>query len=409
MKSISFLHAADLHLDSPYLGLKHLPTPIFDRIQESTFVSFQNIVQLAIQKKVDFIILAGDLYDSEQRSLKAQIKLRDEFLRLQEEGIQVYIIHGNHDPLNGSWVPLKWPSNTHFFSENIESKSFHKNGELQATLYGFSYPDRSVLENMAKQYKRGVQEGYHIAILHGTVATNKDHNPYAPFQLTDLKNSGFDYWALGHIHQRQVLQQNPPVIYPGNIQGRHRKETGEKGCYYVEMNEAGTNYTFIETNSIIWETHEVQADNLINFDELLSLCKKEIEKLRRVNQGVIVQLKLVVNHELATIIQDQTEREMLIDLLLMNEESRSNFVWLHSIEYIEANARDRNSLKKDLHFYGDLLQQFDGFEDYEDILAPLYKHRDGRRLLSTLSVNDQSDLKQEAEKWVLDELLKYRP
>jgi exonuclease SbcD len=406
MKPITFLHVADLHLDSPYVGLKHLPESLLNRVQESTFVSLQRIIDLAIKEKVDFIIIAGDLFDSEQRSLRAQIRLRDQLLRLKREEIQAFIIHGNHDPLKGNWVQLDWPTNVHFYADKIEVKPYIKEGKHIANLYGFSYLDKAVTENMAIQYEKGPEDGYHIAILHGTLSSNKDHNPYAPFLLTDLKDKGFDYWALGHIHQKQILQSEPPIIYPGNIQGRHRKETGEKGCYFVKMNEIGKSYSFVETCDILWQHLQISASDINTIDELIYTCKTEIEQLRRDQQGVFLHLEIYGNGELSTIFNDYGIADDVSEILQAGEEYRKNFVWISSFQYHVEEIKDRETLKKELHFLGDLLHQFEEYDNFDVALAPLYKHKEGRRFLSHLQEIEKSTLKTEAENWILHELFK---
>jgi exonuclease SbcD len=406
VKPITFLHAADLHLDSPYIGLKHLPESLLSRVQESTFISLQRIIDFAINKKVDFIILAGDLFDSEQRSLRAQIRLRNELLRLEREGIAAYIIHGNHDPLNGNWVKLEWPSNAHFFNEKIEAKPYIKEGEQVATLYGFSYLDKAVTENMAVHYEKGSKDGYHIAILHGTISSNKDHNPYAPFLISDLNNKGFDYWALGHIHTRQILQTEPPVIYPGNIQGRHRKEAGEKGCFYVSMEELGTSYSFIETCDILWNQLTISAIDIHTIDDLVHRCKTELEQYRKEKQGVFLQLEINVNSEVSTIINQHGIVEDVLEILNDGEASRTDFIWINSLEYKIDIFKDKDTLKGELHFLGDLLQHFEEYDNFEEALAPLYKHKEGRRFLTALNDQEKNSLRTEAESWILHELLK---
>ena len=123
MKQISFIHAADLHLDSPMVGLKHLPANILSRVRESTFVALQKLTMAAIDQQVDFVILAGDLFDGEDRSLRAQSRFRAEMLKLFEKDIPVYVIHGNHDHLNGSWVHLDMPANVFIFTSKTEVKT----------------------------------------------------------------------------------------------------------------------------------------------------------------------------------------------------------------------------------------------------------------------------------------------
>ncbi|MFZ3589813.1 metallophosphoesterase family protein [Bacillus sp. DJP31] len=407
MEQITFLHAADLHLDSPYIGLKRLPDSLFKRVQESTFVSLQRLVTYAIKNQVDFIIIAGDLYDAEQRSLKAQIRVRNEMLRLERVGIQVYVIHGNHDPLNGNWIKLDWPSNVHIFSGEIEVKTFIKEGKHLANLYGFSYSQKAITENMAAKYEKKCDNCFHIGLLHGTISSNNEHVPYAPFQLSDLKNKDFDYWALGHIHQKQIVNEDPPIVYPGNIQGRHKKETGEKGCYLVSISETASKNTFIDTCDIIWENIQVPITDIHTIDELIKRCKQVLDRLRRTDQGVFVNVSFTGHGELSALLQEFAVIEDMLEILIAGEEEQQNFVWICSYENQTQSVKDLEQLKKDMHFVGDLLQHFEQYDHLQEALSPLYDHKQGRRFIAPLLQEEQEALLHEAEAWIVNELLNF--
>lgn len=223
---ISFIHCADLHLDSPMVGLKNLPTTIHNKLKESTFTAFKKVIDAAISKKVDFIIIAGDIYDGEDRSIKAQIRFRNEMLRLEEEQIEVYLIHGNHDHLNGSWVQIELPPNVHVFPSMVTVKKYVKNN-LSANLYGFSYETRHIKERRIDEYERSDEAHFHIGILHGNLEGSTEHSAYAPFQVRDLLAKKMDYWALGHIHKRELLESVPRLsiqeTYKEDIKGNRSK------------------------------------------------------------------------------------------------------------------------------------------------------------------------------------------
>src|SRR5699024_6005222 len=245
--SITFIHAADLHLDSPFKGLKKLPADIFNDIKQSTISALDQLVNHAIVKQVDFVLIVGDLYDNERQSLKAQIHLRTAFERLQEHDIDVFLSYGNHDYILGNPYRVRYPENVHIFQEEtVTYFTYEKDSNPLAQIYGFSYHNRAVQMNKTSEYEvQNKQIPFHIATLHGSVHVNTLHDPYAPYSLTNLQTKPFDYWALGHIHERAELATTPTIIYPGNTQGRHRNEQGEKGCYLVEMTPTNTSYNFI--------------------------------------------------------------------------------------------------------------------------------------------------------------------
>ncbi|MBE4906759.1 DNA repair exonuclease [Bacillus luteolus] len=408
MSSIKFLHTADLHLDSPFKGLQKFPELLFKRIKESTFTSFSRIVLLAIEEKVDFMIISGDLFDSVDRSLRAQVRFRDEMKRLEKEDITVYIIHGNHDHLGGSWTSIEWPRNVHVFSGNIESKTFEKNGQPLVNLYGFSYPKNLVTENMTSYYLKKMDAPFHIGLLHGSedTTTQDEHGRYAPFTVKQLLEKDFNYWALGHIHKRQSLYDNPPIIYPGNIQGRHRKESGDKGCYIVTLSESNTTLTFKETADIVWETVQLTISDIDNYNQLVDQCYQILDKLRRIDQGVLVTLELIGSGKLHNSLQDQNLVDELQTILVESEVDKRNFVLVNSIR-VETNiVVDREKLRSESHFFADLIACIDEYDDFYEALGPIFNHPQARKYVNQLTADEKQEIIKEAEALLLNGMMK---
>lgn len=401
MKRISFIHAADLHLDSPMVGLKYLPQDIFTRVKESTFAALKKVTETAILHQVDFVILAGDLFDGEDRSLRAQSRFRTEMLKLAENGIQVYVIHGNHDHLNGSWVHLNMPANVHVFNSEVEAKVLQtKNGAI-VHLYGFSYPTRHVYDRKIDDYRKKDGADFHIGILHGNESGGVEHDNYAPFSVSDLHKKEFDYWALGHIHKRAVLSESPPIIYPGNIQGRNKKETGMKGIYHVTLTDLDKKINFIETADIIWEETVVDASAAENFLDVLQLCQTTINSYRREQKGTLLSLSLK-NIVLADEREQRSLNGELLELLLENEKEEDSFVWIVDLTVIEGQQIDKEQLKRDANFYAELFETIENYADIDQALAPLLEHQLGRKYISQLSTADQKELINKAEKLLLE-------
>ncbi|MCM3114373.1 DNA repair exonuclease [Neobacillus sp. MER 74] len=401
MKRISFIHAADLHLDSPMVGLKYLPQDIFTRVKESTFAALKKVTEAAILHQVDFVILAGDLFDGEDRSLRAQSRFRTEMLKLAENGIQVYVIHGNHDHLNGSWVHLNMPANVHVFNSEVESKVLQtKNGAI-VHLYGFSYPTRHVYDRKIDDYRKKDGADFHIGILHGNESGGAEHDNYAPFSVSDLHKKEFDYWALGHIHKRAVLSESPPIIYPGNIQGRNKKETGMKGIYHVTLTDLDKKINFIETADIIWEETVVDASAAENFLDVLQLCQTTINSFRREQKGTLLSLSLK-NIVLADEREQRSLNGELLELLLENEKEEDSFVWIVDLTVIEGQQINKEQLKRDANFYAELFETIENYADIDQALAPLLEHQLGRKYISQLSTADQKELINKAEKLLLE-------
>ena len=404
MSSISFLHIADLHLDSPFSGLKQLPEQIFKRIQESTFKSFYNLIDLAINAQVDFVIIAGDLFDGEDHSIRAASRFRKQMQRLKEHDIHIYLIHGNHDHMGGNWNILEWPSNVHVFGQNVEVKQFLKEGKPLVNLYGFSYPQRAVTENMTHHYIKQDGTKFHIGILHGSIEGNLDHNHYAPFRLNELTSKGFDYWALGHIHKQQLLVDNPIILYPGNTQGRHRKESGEKGGFIVRMNEFGTDYQFYPTADVIWENVEISISELNNLTDLLDKCFTTIAETRHESAGTFLTIEITGTgplHEKLLVID---RLDAVIVALIEGEQEQENFVWITKIKVTSLSFDRKNTITQQSPFLFDLISFIDTYQDTDDAVTALFTHSGARKFLEKFSMDEQLELIKEAEMLLLNDL-----
>ncbi|MFT4417208.1 metallophosphoesterase family protein [Fredinandcohnia humi] len=404
MKELTFLHIADLHLDSPFSGLSNLPQAMFKRVQESTFTSFSRLITIAIEHEVDFVVISGDIFDSEDRSLRAQSRFRKEMERLLEYHIDAFVIHGNHDHVGGSWLHFEWPSNVHVFSSGeVEVKGFEKNGETLAHLYGFSYTKKAVEENKSRYYEKKEGASFHIGLLHGSVEGETTHSQYAPFLLSDLQQKGFDYWALGHIHVREVLTEDPPIIYPGNIQGRHKKESGEKGGYIVRLTSKGASYSFIPSADLIWENGTLDISQISTFNDLANKALTLLDSYRREEQGVFLTLEVIGTGPLYMSLQDKGMQEDLQSLLNDDVEG-SNFVYVVQIKNNTQPEIDRDKLKKESHFISDLLEKLETYQDFDDALLPLRTHQAFRRYVVPFTDEELEEILAEAETLVLQNI-----
>lgn len=404
--SITFIHAADLHLDSPFVGLKHLPTRLFEKMRESTFLAFSRLITYAINEQVDFVLLAGDLYDEEERSLKAQLKLKKEFERLHEAGIDVYVIHGNHDHMGGKWLDLEWPENVHVFSsKQVEMKVFEKNEIPLAYIYGYSYPSRSVTQNMTQQYmKKDHTSVYHIGMLHGSIEGNNEHDVYCPFTVNELITKDFDYWALGHIHKRQLLHKNNPIIaYPGNIQGRHRKELGEKGFYHVEMNGEDSTASFIPAEEVIWEEVEISINGIGHISELIKKCESHKEQYRQKQHSTCLTIVLTGSGNLADSLQFSQTIQDLMEVINEAEGENNYFVWTVKIQ--NETLQPIGEKHKLASFFTDLHTTVENYQSFDAVIEPLTQHHIYRKYITEFSKEEQMQLLKEAEQLLHRELL----
>ncbi|PLR89948.1 metallophosphoesterase family protein [Bacillus sp. T33-2] len=406
MGQVTFLHTADLHLDSPMVGLKNLPGHIFKRLQESTFKALENITEAAIRHQVDFVIIAGDIFDGEDRSLRAQARFKREMDRLCDNGIPVYVIHGNHDHLGGSWAQMKYPGNVHVFRDKVEVKTVKTGAGSTVHLYGFSYPERHVTGRWIERYEKKEGADYHIGILHGNADGAKEHGNYAPFGVADLAARQFDYWALGHIHKRSVISTEPPALYPGNPQGRNKKESGEKGCYLVGLTEAGASVNFVETADVIWRDVKIDGSSVSAFHDLYQLCKTAVEAARIEGKGVLLSLQIEnMNLAQSSLLAHSGPAELL-DILQEEENDEESFVWLFNLSYTEAYTATREQLMAQGDFFEEMFAAIDGYQEAGQALSPLFNHHSARRYLERITEEEEQMLLSDAEKLLLKLLLK---
>ncbi|MDR6885441.1 DNA repair exonuclease [Bacillus sp. 3255] len=361
MKRLRFMHAADLHLDSPFKGMSALPEKVRERMRESTFSALKELVAVATQEQVDFVMISGDVYDLSDRSLRAQIRFQKALEQLAAHGIPAYIIHGNHDPEDGRAAKLVWPAGVHFFAcDRVETVQVEKPGRgVIAEIHGISYRHSAVTDNLALQFRASRVDAAQIAMLHTNVDGDPGHDNYAPCSKTDLLAAGMHYWALGHVHTRKVLHERPAIVYPGNLQGRNIRETGPRGCYLVEMSEEGqAHLTFRALDAVRWFHQRLTIAGMQTEQDLKDRVGEALERIREEADGrdAVVRLTLEGRGPLSGLLRRGKMLQELTAELRLDEEERSRFVWVESIEDRTAGELDLAALRQEKSFLGDLLR-----------------------------------------------------
>lgn len=240
MARFRFVHAADLHLDTPFDGLARLGDGVPQVLRDASLQAWDNLVAETIRAEAAFLLLAGDIYDGPQRGLRAQLRFLDGLRRLSAAGIQVFMVHGNHDPVEEGWSAVRdWPEGVTVFPPGeMGSAPVERDGKRLATVHGISYRQRETTENLALHFPKQAEPGFNVALLHCNLGSHAEHAAYSPCHLDDLRAAAIDYWALGHIHAHEVVSREQPcVVYPGVLQGRSPKpsEGGAKGAVVVDV------------------------------------------------------------------------------------------------------------------------------------------------------------------------------
>ncbi len=294
-----FIHAADIHLDSPLKGLERYDGAPVDEIRSATRRALENLVELAIDRAVDFVLIAGDLYDGDWKDYNTGLYFVSQVVKLRDAGIPTYVITGNHDAENKMTRSLPLPVNPDGTQVMLSSR---KAGtvlmkELPVAIHGRGFSSPQVSENVVDSYPARREGLFNIGVLHTSLDSESDgdHARYAPCKIADLCQRQYDYWALGHIHTRAIRNRDPLIVYPGNIQGRHVRETGAKGCMLVGVDDAGAaTPEFVPLDVLRWQQCAVDASLLQSADELLDQFAGHLCGLTEQNEGLPLALRVIV-------------------------------------------------------------------------------------------------------------------
>lgn len=277
MPDFHFLHAADIHLDSPLRGLSGQEGESAMRIRGATREALENLVSLAIDEEVSFVIIAGDLYDGDWKDYRTGLFFVKQMGRLSEAGISVFLLYGNHDAESQITRKLLLPSNVRIFSSK-KPETFTL-PEIGVVLHGQSFRQRDVTDNLATNYPPPSPGNFNIGVLHTGLGGMGGHLNYAPCTLDELIKKGYDYWALGHVHQATVLNEYPHVVFPGNIQGRHIRETGPKGVCLVSVKDGEIReMSTIPVDIVRWARLSVDAEGCHRMTEVVDRIEAAIEE-----------------------------------------------------------------------------------------------------------------------------------
>ena len=414
--TFKFIHCSDLHIDSPFKGFSSAESSLLEVLRKSTYKAFQNIVELALKEEVEAVLIAGDIYDGAEKSLEAQLKFRHGLQKLSDKGIDTFIVHGNHDPLDSWSASLEWPKRVHVFSgTQMECLPVERNGVVKAYVHGISYSKRDVTENLAQKFSRGNGEGFAIGLLHSNVGRQSGHDNYAPCSIDDLIAAKMDYWALGHIHRFCVLREsNPAVVYSGNSQARHMRESGEKGCCLVTLNKNTVPLIqFTPIDAVRYIQGEVDLSGTITLEEVIHVVRSKCEYFtdQTKEREVFIDLSLNGRTQVHSELQRGDSLQGLQGEIRTYFQGRTPSIWLN-LKLDTAGIYDVESLREGKDFIADLVNLFDvegkreSFEDLKEVLKPAFETWQGKKYLCDLSDEEIKGFLAQAKSLCLDKLLK---
>lgn len=339
MRMFEFIHAADLHIDSPLKGLTRYEGAPVEKIRSATRAAFDKIVEFAIQRKVAFVLLAGDLFDGDWPDYNTGLYFRDKLHQLGKVGIRVYLISGNHDAASQISRSLRMPENVHVFAtDHAETVNLE---DLGCVIHGQGFATRAVVKDLAKNYPVSVKGYFNIGILHTCLDGKPGHEPYAPCNVDTLLGKDYDYWALGHVHEREIVHKDPWIVFPGNIQGRHIRETGAKGCTLVSVADGNVQRVEHQTMDVFrWARVELDISRIESLDKLYSEVEAVFLAQQQRADDRPLALRLVITgksnqHQLIYRQRDQILAECQAIAVELGEPA----LWLQKLE-IQVKARE---------------------------------------------------------------------
>ena len=410
--SVRFVHAADLHLDAPFKGVDADDPRVRQALVAATLGALDVVVETCIARDADFLVLAGDVYDSAEKPLRTEFAFRDACVRLHEVGIRVFIARGNHDPASGRSAGLEMPPNVHVFaSDAVERVILEREGTPACALYGRSFRTSAERENLAAGFSRQLEDELAIGVLHANVGDREGHGPYAPCSLEDLRAARMDYWALGHIHKPEVLSSDPPIVYSGCTQGLHPGETGERGITIVTLDERGATLERVATARVAWATASVATDELTDIDAVRLALEREMKRALQAAGGIPVVLRLVLTGR-SEVHAELTRAKALDDLLSDARGSglaRDPWVWVDRLRDRTRPALDLDVVRGGSDFAADLVALTDSLladagslEDYvAGVARPILGALDSRDVFGP----DARSIIERARDRALDQLM----
>jgi DNA repair protein SbcD/Mre11 len=289
-----FVHAADLHIDSPLRGLERYEGAPSEILRGATRRAFSNLITLCLEEGADLLLLAGDLFDDDWRDYGSGLFFANELKRLREAGVRVVWVRGNHDAASKITRYLKLGEHVRELSvKRPETAIFD---DLGIAVHGQGFPTAAVSDDLADRYPAPCSDLVNVGLLHTAVDGREGHARYAPCRLTTLVNKGYDYWALGHVHQREVLNADPWVVFPGNLQGRHARELGAKGACIVTLEHGRvTAVDACALDVVRWQLCRVDASDASSVDDVVELARSELEREAARADGRLLAARVVLS------------------------------------------------------------------------------------------------------------------
>jgi len=361
---MKIVHAADLHIDSPLRGLERYDGAPVEKVRGATRGAFQRLIEVCVRERARFLVLAGDVFDTDWKDVNTGVFFSAQVATLRQIGCDVLVLRGNHDfEISRA---LRYPSNVREFGPpGDERRSFVFEPE-GVVFHGVSYPDRDVPGTLLPHYPAPLPDLLNVGVLHTNATGSTEHKRYAPCTVSELRDKGYGYWALGHVHNHAVLSEEPWVVYPGNTQGRHANEPGPKGCVVLDVEgQRVERVRFADTAVMGWHRVEVSLATDDDIDDLYARVRARLDALRAENGGMLGAVRLRVaggSRAHAAVVRD---RSQVIAQIRSDALDRGAELWLEKVELETRPAASLDEQRAARGLVADLLRDVERIRNDE--------------------------------------------
>jgi DNA repair exonuclease SbcCD nuclease subunit len=364
---MKFVHAADLHLDSPLRGLERYEGAPLELIRGATRRALEHLVSLCLEQGSKLLVLCGDLYDGDWKDYSTGLFFCRQMARLREAGVAVVWIRGNHDAASRLTQYLRPTDNVRELSHAAPATLELDLDGTSVAVHGQGFPKVKVTEDLSERYPPPIGGAFNLGLLHTALDGREGHDGYAPCRVASLANKGYDYWALGHVHQREVVARDPWIVFPGNLQGRHARETGEKGATLVTLRDgAVTSVEHRALDEVRWAHVAIDAARAASTDDLIDLVREALAGAVSEAEGRLVAARVSITgasraHASLSLNAERFEQEVRVAALDVGRDA----AWIERVKLRTRPEGDPLLLRARNDPLGALLRALDELRDDE--------------------------------------------